>query len=139
MIIADTNVVSELMRDHPDPGVLEWARKLSAGEVTITVVTIEEIERGLGRLPTGRRRAELEERWRWVIDQFADQVAVHDLPAARLTAAILVRAESEGITVGLADAQIAGICLARTCQLATRNVRDFAGIPGLEVINPFGA
>jgi predicted nucleic acid-binding protein len=39
--------------------------------------------------------------------------------------------------MSLADAQIAGICLAGGYALATRNVGDFANTSGLTVINPF--
>ena len=53
MIIADTNVVSEFMKDTPDPQVLGWAQGLAAAALTISVVTVEEIDRGLGRLPNG--------------------------------------------------------------------------------------
>ncbi len=63
MIIADTNVVSEFMRDDPDPVVIAWARTVAPADLSICVVTVEEIERGLGLLPAGRRRGELEGRW----------------------------------------------------------------------------
>lgn len=39
--------------------------------------------------------------------------------------------------MSLADAQIAGICLAGGFELATRNVSGFAGTAGLSFINPF--
>lgn len=137
MIIADTNVVSEFMRDSPDPTVLTWARGLSATDLTISVVTVEEIERGLGRLPGGKRVRNLEQRWRKLVDGFSDTIAVYDVGAARATAGLLVQAEAGGHPMGLADAQIAGICVASGSTLATRNVRDFDHVEGLRVINPF--
>ena len=39
--------------------------------------------------------------------------------------------------MSLADAQIAGICLAHTAALATRNVKVFTHVSGLTLINPF--
>ena len=137
MIIADTNVVSEFMKDVPDPAVLSWAQALAPAELTICVVTIEEIERGLGPLPTGRRRRDLTRRWTELVDAFADAVVTYDLPAARQTAAILVAAQAAGRPMSLADAQIAGICVAGDHQLATRNVNDFARTAQLTLINPF--
>ena len=62
MIVADTNVVSEFMKDSPDRAVLAWAQGLGPADLTVCVVTVEEIERGLGRLPAGRRRRDLEQR-----------------------------------------------------------------------------
>lgn len=137
MIIADTNVVSEFMKDTPDPAVLAWAQGIAPADLTICVVTVEEIERGLGRLPDGRRRRELEKRWTQLAETFAESIAVYDLPAARETAAVLVAAQTSGRPMSLADAQIAGICLAGGYELATRNISDFANTPGLSTINPF--
>lgn len=137
MIVADTNVVSEFMRDAPDPAVIRWARSIDASDLTICVVAVEEIERGLGRLPEGRRRRELQHRWTRLLDGFAEMVVSYDLLAARETAAVLVAAEGCGRPMALADAQIAGICLAGGHDLATRNVRDFVNTAGLTVIDPF--
>lgn len=137
MIIADTNVVSEFMKDSPDRTVLAWAQDIGPADLTICVVTVEEIERGLGRMPEGRRRRDLERRWNRLVDTFAEAVATYDLPAARQTASILVAAEARGRPMSLADAQIAGICLAGQYQLATRNVSDFSSTTDLNIINPF--
>jgi hypothetical protein len=137
VIIADTNVVSEFMKDSPDRAVLAWAQDLGSADLTICVVTVEEIERGLGRMPGGRRRRDLEQRWSRLLSTFAEAVASYDLTAARQTASILVTAEASGLPMSLADAQIAGICLAGGYELATRNVSDFSTAPGLTIINPF--
>lgn len=137
MIIADTNVVSEFMRDDPDPVVIAWARTVAPADLSICVVTVEEIERGLGLLPAGRRRRDLEGRWRDLVDTFSDAVVVYDLPAAHETAAILVAAQAAGRPMSLADAQIAGICRSGGHELATRNIDDFATVSGLALINPF--
>ena len=40
----------------------------SAADLSICVVTVEEIERGLGRLPAGRRWHDLEQRWQQLMD-----------------------------------------------------------------------
>lgn len=135
--MADTNVVSEFMRDTPDQVVLDWARGIAPSDLTICVVTVEEIERGLGLLPAGRRQRELERRWSRLVDDFAESIAIYDLPAARQTATVLVAAQTSGRPMSLADAQIAGICLAGGYELATRNVRDFANTIGLTIIDPF--
>jgi len=137
VIIADTNVVSEFMKDKPDTTVLAWAQGLDAADLTICVVTVEEIERGLGRLPEGKRRRNIEQRWHKLVDAFSDTIAVYDVAAARATAEILVGAEAGGHPIGLADAQIAGICVVSGSVLATRNVRDFDRVAALNIVNPF--
>jgi len=137
VIPADTNVVSEFMRDNPDPRVLAWAQAVDPGDLAICVVTVEEIERGLGRLPPGRRPRDLDHRWRILVDTFVEDIAVYDVPSARATAGILVHSESGGRPMSLADAQIAGVCFSRGWLLATRNVRDFERVTELRVVNPF--
>ena len=137
MIIADTNIVSEFMKDTPEPRVLVWAQGLGAVDLTISVVTVEKIDRGLGRLPKGRRRKDLERRWTRLLDAFADTIAIYDVTAARATARLLVAGMDQGRPMSLADAQIAGICLAQAATLATRNVKAFAHVSDLTLINPF--
>lgn len=137
MIVADTNVVSEFMKEQPHARVSAWAQQLGPADLIISVVTVEEIERGLGRLPAGAGQRELAGRWRRMLDAFADTVAVYDVPAAQATARILIHAQSEGHPMSLADAQIAGICRSGGYRLATRSMRDFAGVPDLVVVNPF--
>ena len=138
MIVADTNVVSEFMRDEPDPTVLSWAGSMGPADLTVCVVTVQEIERGIGRLPGGKRRRELEQRWQRLLAAFREAILVYDLTAAEATARVLVSAEVAGRPLGLADAQIAGICLAGGHQLATRNLRDFESVADLSAVNPFG-
>ena len=42
MQLADTNIVSELMRKRPDPGVLAWREMVDAmyGHITMSAVTV---------------------------------------------------------------------------------------------------
>lgn len=138
MIIADTNVVSEFMKDVPDPTVLTWAEGIDSASLGITVVTVEEIERGLGQLPQGRRRQDLERRWAELLAGFADAaLVVYDLPAARHTARVLLTARAMGRPMSLADAQIAGMCLAGGHTLANQDICGFAGADDLTLHNPF--
>jgi toxin FitB len=55
VIVADTHVVSELMRAEHSPPVR--ARVLSQGrhELQITAITVAETLNGIERLPNGRR------------------------------------------------------------------------------------
>ena len=48
-----------------------------------------------------------------------------------------MKGERKGRPIGLADAQIAGTCLSRDADLATRNTADVTGIPHLNLIDPF--
>ena len=92
----------------------------------------------IGRLPIGKRRRQLEQRWQGQVTAFRETILVYDIEAAKATARVVIATEAAGRPMSLADAQIAGICLAGGHQLATRNVRDFEAITDLAVIDPFG-
>ncbi len=59
MIVLDTNVVSEFMRDHPRPEVLAWLDQQLANTLFVTAVTEAEVRSGIALLPSGRRRCRL--------------------------------------------------------------------------------
>jgi toxin FitB len=40
-VLCDTNIISELTRPQPNPGVLEWSEQVST--LMISVITLEEI------------------------------------------------------------------------------------------------
>ena len=53
MIVLDTNVLSELLRAVPEPGVLRWFDRQPAVSVYTTTVTQAEILLGVAVLPAG--------------------------------------------------------------------------------------
>lgn len=136
MIVIDTNVVSEMMRDHPSPVVLAWAE--AAGRLHATAITLAEIDYGIARLPSGRRRDRLAATATGVFADFEEVILPFDAPAARRYGDIVVGRERAGRSITTADAQIAAICANRNATLATRNIEDFEAT-GVSLINPWDA
>jgi len=136
VIVADTNIVSEIMRPDPASAVLEWIAGIEVDNLTISVITVTEIEHGLARLPDGHRKRDLVTRWRQVLNTYADSILEYGTEAAHAAADILAERDNMGHPISLADAQIAGICRTHACRLATRNTKDFIGL-GLDLIDPF--
>lgn len=136
MIVADTNVVSELMRPEPDGAVVSWLDDHATDELRITAVTLAEILHGIARLPTGRRKRELRATADDVFGAFAEGILPFDGAAAAIYADIVDRRERAGVPISAFDAQIAAICRSRRASLATRNVRDFNST-GVTVLNPW--
>lgn len=135
MIILDTNVVSELMRAHPDPVVLAWLDSV-VDDVVTTAITVAEIRYGIARLPEGRRRAALAAAADRTFAPLDQHVVPFDALAAFAYAEIVAARERSGSPVSAPDAQIAAITKYRNAVLATRNVRDFTGT-GIEVVDPW--
>ncbi len=139
MILLDTNILSELMRPAPDPALGRWMLGLGDTPVATTAVTVSEIAYGLERLADGRRKDDLVARFDQLIFA-AGPLTV--LPFDEVSALVCGRyralREREGLHAPPSDMMIAGIAGALGADLATRNTKDFSGLP-IMVINPWMA
>jgi hypothetical protein len=137
VIALDTNVISELARREPDPGVLAWLDSLEVSDVVTTSITAAELRYGVARLPDGRRRRELAMVIRGILtEDFGGRVLPFDERASARYADIVAGRERAGKPIGIADAQIAAICQDLGAILATRNIPDFEET-GIELIDPW--
>ena len=137
MIVLDTNVVSELMRQEPDADIIGWVDRYPADEVFITAVTAAELQYGIARLPAGRRQQTLTAKIAELLaEDFENRILPFDADAAAHYALIATRREHDGRPISMADAQIAAICRRHDAGLATRNTKDFAGT-GVVVLDPW--
>lgn len=136
MIVVDTNVVSELMRSSPSPAVLTWVASADERQLHTTSVTVAEIQYGIQRLPTGRRKDVLAATADEVFAIFSDHVLAFDVACARPYALIVDGRDRLGRPIDGFDAQIAAICRAQGATLATRNTADFDDT-GVDVLNPW--
>lgn len=137
MYILDTNVVSENMAAVPSDAVVSWLRARSPDLLFATAVTKAELLFGVRRLPTGRRREDLE----MLIAGFftislRTEILGFGSREAEMYADLVAHRWSIGRPISQSDAQIASIARARGFVIVTRNVRDFEHC-GIEVINPW--
>ena len=137
MIILDTNVLSALMRDAPDPAVIAWLDRQPAESVWITSITLFETRLGLALLPSGRKRRTLEAAFARLLEEdLENRVVDFDVAAASAGAALAAKRQVIGRSVDMRDTLIAGVVLARRATLATRNVRHFADLT-VPVVDPW--
>lgn len=137
MIIVDTNVISEVMRERPSEAMVAWLNGQNAALLFVTTITIGEVLYGLAAMPEGHRLDRLRDTFEAYLRRgFGGRVLDYDEGAARAYADTLMRRRRAGRPLDIADAQIAAIARAGGYAVATRNERDFDGI-GLELINPF--
>ena len=137
MIVLDTNVISELARQAPDPGALSWLDSLEVSDVATTAVTAAELRYGVARLPDGHRKQELTVVIRGILtEDFHGRVLPFDERASVRYADIVAARQRIGRSIGVADAQIAAICRDLDGILATRNTADFEET-GIELIDPW--
>lgn len=138
MIILDTNVVSELFRQRPQPAVLDWVETVS-DTLAITSVTAAELLAGISVLPEGRKREALLARVEQILDDYgsAGLVVPFDSEAAYHYADVVAVQRRAGRPIATADAQIAAICRSVGAACATRNVADFEHTRLPRLINPW--
>lgn len=127
------------MQKAPEPSVVEWLDKQPAESVWITSITLFEAHLGIARLPSGRRRKELEFAFeQLLVEDLEERVLDFDRSAAEVASSLAAERQRKGLTADLRDTQIAGIVIARRSALATRNVKHFADLT-VGVVNPWEA
>jgi len=136
MIIVDTNVLSELVRPHPDERVTAWFGARGVEELWTTATTEAEMLIGLAVMPAGRRKAELQSAIATVLGSFENRILPFDRDATRQLAAVYLERRMAGREPKFVDSQIAAIARVHGSAVATRDVDDFEH-SGIDVINPW--
>ncbi|QGU33534.1 type II toxin-antitoxin system VapC family toxin [Thermochromatium tepidum] len=138
MMLLDTNVLSECMRPAPAPQVVVWLDAQTADQLWVSAISRAEIELGIALLPDGQRKDGLREAAAAMFaEDFAGRCLPFDAQAAIRYADIVARRTHAGRPITVEDAQIAAIALTHRLTLVTRNTRDFDGIEGLALVDPW--
>lgn len=138
MIILDTNVLSALMRQTPDPSVVAWLDQQPRLSIWTTSVTVLEVRFGLQIMASGKRRSAVLQAFESVLDKIGQRVVPFDVSAAEQAGDLMASRHKEGRPRDLRDTMIAGIAIARHAALATRNTTHFDDI-SVPLINPWMA
>ncbi|WP_068399711.1 type II toxin-antitoxin system VapC family toxin [Kribbia dieselivorans] len=136
MIVLDTNVVSEAMRPHPDPAVMEWLNAQATDTMFLASVTLAELLFGIAALPTGARRDRLAHALDRLSALFHGRVLPFDEDGARRYADMAVTARSAGRPLPVADGYLAATAAAHGFAVATRNTKHLIDT-GVELIDPW--
>jgi predicted nucleic acid-binding protein len=137
MIILDTNVISALMQQQPDPQVVEWLDDQPAESIWVSSITVFEARFGIALLASGKRKEILKERFDQLLQEdLENRVLLFDVNAAEHAARLAAQRKERGRPVDMRDTFIAGIALARRATLATRNLKHFDDLL-IAVVNPW--
>ena len=133
MWLFDTNVLSEVIRKRPDPGLIKRLREVAPADCLSSVICRYELRYGAflredGPVFWSKLEMQILPLVRWI----AMDSAVSDRAGAM--AATL---EREGKQIGLHDVLIAATAIEYDLTLVTRNTRHFARLAGLRVENWF--
>ena len=137
MILLDTNVLSEPLRQQPEPRVIEWIDAQALETLYLSAITVAELRSGVALLPAGKRRDGLRENLeKRVLPLFAGRVLPFDLACTSAYAKLLAKARKAGRALAMADACIAAIAQTHGLAVATRDTAPFT-LAGVSVINPW--
>jgi hypothetical protein len=135
VILTDTNVISQPLRDDGDGRVIAWLDDNDA-VIRIPSFAIAELVYGYERLAFGRRRNVLHDAVFSLLTRYSERIIAFDRPAAEAHGWLVARLERQGAPLPLLDTQIAAIAISRDAAVATRNVRHFAPT-GVRVVDPW--
>lgn len=139
MILLDTCVVSEPLRQAPDSRVVEWIDAQAMETLFLSAITVAELRAGVALLPAGKRRAGLQNSLETrVLPLFAGRVLPFDLGSTQAYAELMAKALASGLAIASADGYIAAIAAANGLLVATRDTSPFEAA-GAAVINPWQA
>ncbi|WP_086821086.1 type II toxin-antitoxin system VapC family toxin [Allokutzneria sp. NRRL B-24872] len=131
--LLDTNVVSEIRKKAPNPGVLAWFDAAPAAELFLSVLVVGEIRQGIERL--ARRdvaQADVLERWlKQLVTAYEDRIVPITTEIAETRGRLNVPNP-----VPVVDGLLAATALVRDWTLVTRNTSDVAST-GVRLVDPF--
>jgi predicted nucleic acid-binding protein len=131
--LADTNVVSEIVKPLPDPKVIKWASDNKLDIVTSPIV-LGEVRAGILFLPPGRRQNQLIEWFGRHVTQIT--VVVFDAQSAIVWAELIAEMKRKGRTMPIKDSLIAATARQHDLTIATRNIEDYRHA-GVKLVDPF--
>lgn len=129
MQLCDTNVISELVRPRPNPGVIAWAGTVSS--MALSVVSLEEIFFGLSWKPNPRVSA-----WFEAFLPARCQILAVTPEIAKRCGQLRGELVARGAVRSQADMLIAATAQIHQLTIVTRNVRDFQEC-AVPLLNPF--
>ena len=132
--LLDTNVLSELRRKTPDPGVSAWFAKRPAASLYLSVLTLGELRKGIDSLADAKRRLKLVD---WLETElplfFAGRILAIDQGVADHWGRLLAVA---GRPLPAIDSLLGATAIHHGLTMVTRNSKDFENL-GLDVLNPW--
>jgi predicted nucleic acid-binding protein len=126
-VVVDTDVISFIFKDHH---VAPAYQEILAGRsLTVSLITLAEIEYGMEAKNWGTRRRELMGRF---LSRF--KPLLPDIDTANQWARIKNGCEKKGRPISFPDAWIAAAALQLNIPLVTHNAGDFEAVEGLTIL-----
>lgn len=135
--LLDTNTLSEMVKPRPDASVVTWMRAQSSLDLSLSVLTLGELEKGIATLPGTARRAQLSQWARTDVPrQFFGRLLPVDSAVAVAWGQLAGDAHAGGRPLPVIDGLLLATAKTAGLTFVTRNVSDCAG-RGVPVFDPW--
>jgi predicted nucleic acid-binding protein len=136
--VLDTNVLSEITKAVPHPLCVAWLT-YNGTECCITTISLAELRYGIERLPDGKRKRTLGQKYDHLRQDYQEWILEFDETAASEFGRYVAeyeadRGERAVEQADIRDLQIAAIARSQGWAVATRNGKHF---PFVKTVNPF--
>lgn len=135
--LLDTNVISELIKPRPNPGVTTWITSVEEDQLHLSVLTLGEIRKGINSLATNTRRVSLET---WLqhdlVVRFVGRILDIDQDVADRWGQISAEVSAKKRILPVIDGLIAATAMERGLTVVTRNSGDME-LTRVPVLNPW--
>jgi toxin FitB len=132
--LLDTCVFAEYSRPRPNTKVFEWIDAQEQELQFLSVLTVGEMEKGIARLPSSKRRQSLEEVLNVIVSRFDHRILQLDVAIARRWGRMVESLELKGRKLPIIDSLIAATALEHDLTIVTQNILDFTDT-GVTVLN----
>lgn len=133
--LLDTNVISELVKQTPNPIVLNWMDSIDNEKFYISVITLGEIRKGVAVIQNPER---LEKISHWLEIElpayFEERILNIDAKVADSWGRL--QSKNKGYILPAIDGLIAATAYVHNLTLITRNTKDFINA-SIALINPW--
>lgn len=134
--LLDTSIISEPKQKRPSEKVLEWLDAQDESKLYLSVLTIGEIKKGIARLESSRKKAELE---KW-LEQLRLRFSRRILPLSEKSFLVWGKMygefERKGIVRPAFDSLLKATALEHDMIFVTRNVKNFHDSQ-VTILNPW--
>jgi predicted nucleic acid-binding protein len=125
--LLDTNVLSEIVRKHPNRALLQRLKEAVASDVVTSAMCVAELRHGAARREDGGRL------WERIEREILTNLEILPLGEAEAVRAgdLLAFLEEQGKPIGIEDVWIGATALEHGLTVITRNLKHFQRIPDL--------
>jgi tRNA(fMet)-specific endonuclease VapC len=132
--LLDTCVLAEYQKPAPDVKVMNWLAAQIEESLFLSVLTVGEIEKGIARLPSSKRKNNLETFLENLVTRFDRRILNLDTLVLRRWGHLTGGLEKKGRVLTIVDSLLAATALEYNLTIVTRNTADFADT-GTTVLN----